>query len=240
MGKQLLSLLCSLCAFFFFETCLAGTIPASAVLITFADRTPYSELHTNKIIEPRLLEELSSIPELALMEHFAIQEALTVEKKLNTSLDDVSTVVESTDFQKAFETVNSNVTNKSVGAGILPAKTRMIGNKYHADYLIHGTIDYLGKNSKQIMLPLKNSLFEMKNPYLEALVTVRIIKAETGKVIWKKQEKGVSKESLIQYKGVTLGTGEFNNTMFAEAMDKISVRIARDLQEDIALKKLVL
>ena len=80
----------------------------------------------------------------------------------------------------------------------------------------------------------------MKNPYLEALVTVRIIKAETGKVIWKMQEKGVSKESLIQYKGVTLGTGEFNNTMFAEAMDKISVRIASDLQEDIAQKKLVL
>ena len=91
-----------------------------------------------------------------------------------------------------------------------------------------------------MMLPLKNSLFEMKNPYLEALVTVRIIKAETGKVIWKMQEKGVSKESLIQYKGVTLGTGEFNNTMFTEAMDKISVRIASDLQEDIALKKLVL
>ncbi len=233
-------LFCSLCTFLYFGTCFAERTPATAVVISFADRTPYSELQTNRIIEPRLVEELTSLPDLVLMEHFAIQEALSVERKLNSSIDNVSTIVDNTDFQKAFETVNSNVTNKGTGARILPAKTRMIGKKYHADYLIHGTIDYLGKNSKQIMLPLKNSLFEMKNPYLEALVTIRIIKAETGKVIWKKQEKGVSKESLIQFKGVTLGTGVFNNTMFREAMDKISIKIAKDLQEDLSLNKLVL
>lgn len=240
MSKRLLVLFFSLCSFLYFGICFAEKNSASAVVITFADRTPYSELHTNKIIEPRLVEELTSLPELSLMEHFAIQEALTVEKKLNTTIDNVSAVVDNADFEKVFEAVNSNVTNKGTGAGILPAKTRMIGKKYHADYLIHGTIDYLGKNSKHIMIPLKNSLFEMNNPYLEAVVTIRIIKAETGKVVWKKQEKGVSKESLIQFKGVTLGTGEFNNTMFREAMDKISIKIAKDLKEDLSLKKLVL
>ena len=66
---------------------VAAETGASAVVISFADRTPYSELHTNQIIEQSTLENLMYLPQLSLMEHHAIQEIMTTEQSLNYPLD---------------------------------------------------------------------------------------------------------------------------------------------------------
>jgi len=227
---------------------VAAEAGASAVVITFADRTPYGELHANQIIEQSMLENLMYLPQLSLMEHHALQETLTAEQSLNKPLGSVSETVETGDFQKALEATKNGIGRKGAGETVSPAKTRMLGKKYHADYLIHGTIDYLGKNHHETMIPLPGSLFSINNPVMEALVTIRIIRADTGRIIWRRQEKGISKDSLLRYKGmkkgkntdVTVGTKEFNNKMFIEAMEKISVKIVKAMKQDILDKKLVL
>ena len=246
--NNLITVLCFLISLLKVAIVVAAETGASAVVISFADRTPYGELHANQVIEQSILENLMYLPQLTLMEHYALQETLIAEQELNNPLGSVSRMVETNDFRKALDATKNGIGRKRKGESVSPVKTRMIGNKYHADYLIHGTIDYLGKNRHETMVPLPGLLFSIDNPRIEALVTVRIIHADTGKIIWSKQENGVSQDSLIRLKmmkkdktqDMSFGTKEFNNKMFQEAMEKISVKIVKAVRQDMIDKKLVL
>ena len=70
----------------------------------------------------------------------------------------------------------------------------------HAKYLLHGSIDYLGTGESSFMLPFPKYDFSYKAPYLDAVVTIRLIKADTGEVVWLAQKRGASKESLWRKK----------------------------------------
>ncbi|MBQ6743401.1 MAG: hypothetical protein IJR05_01425 [Acidaminococcaceae bacterium] len=222
-----------------------GRNTVNAVLLSFADYTHYDKKMMNKkIMEDKLLEELMYMPEFSIMEHFPVQEALDAEEKFNNPLGAVSKIVDKTDYEAAFEVPDNDIDSKKEGDVLSPAKTRMIGNKYNADYLVHGTINYMEKNSKETFIPLKNSSLTITNPYLETLVTVRIIKADTGKIVWRRQETAISKENLWEYKDAKrngkVGSGKFNDTMFDKALQKASVKIAKALREDIDAKKVIL
>ena len=69
--------------------------------------------------------------------------------------------------------------------------------------------------------------------YLDAVVTIRLIKADTGEVIWLTQQRGASKESLWKYKGVAIGSDELNNQLFVEALEKISKKVMKQMSEDM-------
>ena len=245
---KLITVFCLALSLVYLPVVVAAETGASAVVISFADRTPYNELHANQIIEQSMLENLMYLPQLSLMEHHALQETLSVEQSLNKPLGSVSETVGTGDFRKALDAIKNGIGRKGTGETVSPAKTRMLGKKYHADYLIHGTIDYLGKNRHETIIPLPGSLFSINNPFMEAWVTVRIIRADTGKIVWCRQEKGVSKDCLLRYKemkkekitDVTMGSKDFNNKMFLDAMDKISVKIVKAMKQDILDKKLVL
>lgn len=223
----------------------ATGLPASAVVLSFADNTKYEYIQDNtEIMESALLNELIMLPELSLMERTVINETLAAEEKLNKPLENVSVVVENADFKAAFEAAENDASSKAIGDKILPSTTRMLGEKYHADYLIHGTIDYMQKGKKQTFLPLKHSAVDITNPYLETLVTVRLIKADSGAIVWSKQERAVSKESLWSYKdtkhSAKIGSGTFSDTLFHNALEKASIKIVKALREDLKSKKLVL
>lgn len=223
----------------------AAERPVSAVVLSFADATQYETMQANtEIMESVLLNELIMLPELSLMERTVINEPLAVEEKLKKPLGNVSAVVENADFKTAFEAAENDVSSKSIGEKISPVTTRMIGEKYHVDYLIHGSIDYMQMSKKQTCLPMKHSVVDITNPYLETLVTVTLIKANTGEVVWRTQEKAVSKESLWAYKdakrSAKIGSGKFNDTLFSKALEKVGIKIVKALREDLMDKKLIL
>lgn len=216
----------------------------NVVLLSFADNTRYDKtLMNQKILENTLLEELMSMQELAVMEHFPVEEVLDAEEKFNKPMGDVSEMANKTDFATAFEVPDNDIAGKRAGETVSSAKTRMIGKKYNADYLIHGTIDYMKQDSRQTFIPLKDSSVSITNPYLETLVTVRIIKADTGKIIWCGQEEAVSKETLYEFRNANInakvGTEKFNNTMIEKALQKAGLKIARALQGELTSKKLI-
>lgn len=90
------------------------------------------------------------------------------------------------------------------------------------------------------MLPFPKYDFSYKAPYLDAVVTIRLIKADTGEVVWLAQKRGASKESLWKYKGVAIGSDELNNQLFVEALEKIGKKVLKQIAEDIRLGKLKL
>ena len=229
-------LACVLC--FFILPAHAAQKPVSIVFLSFEDNTPYSQMKTNEIIEEYLLEKLLDINSVQVMERMVVKEALDAERKLTISFQDIDEVVANNDFASVFAASENDLSNKTKSEHVSSKQTRIIGEKYHADYILHGTIDYLGKGKSYMMVPLPKFTVSSENPYLEAWVTVRLIKAETGEIVWRRKEKGVSKDSLYGIKGFTFGTGEFSNQLFVEAMKKISKKVAKDLSLDIERKSI--
>ena len=86
----------------------------------------------------------------------------------------------------------------------------------------------------------KNFTLDTKQPYLEAVATIRIIEADTGKILWSVRERGVAKDTLVKFKEITHGTIGFSNTLFIEALDKICRKTADKLWQDLKNKKLIL
>lgn len=229
------------CAFIFWlSTAHAAPRPISIVFLTFSDLTPYSEMKTNEIIDDFLLEELLNINSIHVMERRVIKEALDAEKQLTLKDKDVQNIVANNDFATVFAVSDNDLNNKRRGDSIPAKQTKVIGEKYHAGYILHGTIDYLGKGKNLMMVPLPHFFVSSVNPYLEARVTLRLIDAQTGKIVWSQKEKGVSKDSLYNLKGFTFGTGEFSNQLFVEAMKKISKKFAQGLADDLEKGNLLL
>lgn len=224
--------------FFIFSTVHAATRSISMVFLTFSDSTPYSEMKTNEIIDDYLLEELLNLKNVRVMERRVIKEALDAERKLSLSAKDVDEVVANNDFATVFAAADNNLNEKIRGDYVPVKQTKLIGQKYHADYILHGTIEYLGKGKNYMMVPLPQFMVSSINPYLEAWVTVRLIDAQSGKILWWRREKGVSRDSLYNIQGFTFGTGEFSNQLFVEAMKKISKKVADSLEKDLEQGKL--
>lgn len=214
-------------------------VPAM-VFLRFTDNTPYREMETSYIMDDLLLDRLLSIEAFCIMERSAAEDVLKIEDRLNVTDAGLDKAVAANDFSYIFNASNNDLTVKNEGEFIDSEITGNIGKKHHADYILHGSIDYLGKNSKTIMVPLHSFSFESSTPYLEAVVTIRIIKASTGEVVWVKKEKGVSKDSLVKFRNASWGTGDFYNLLFYEALDKISQKISKALIEDLQSQQLIL
>lgn len=203
----------------------------SMVVLSFDDSTPYKSWQTAEIMEDLLLSDIMNFPDIDLMERSTVKEAVLAEQSLNgTSVDNI---VGTDDFDVIYDGVAGQACLQKVGDKVNPEKTKYLGEAHHARYLLHGSIDYLGTGESSFMSPLPAYDFSYKAPCLDAVVTIRLIKADTGEVIWLTQKRGASKESLWKYKGVSIGSDELNNQLFVEALEKISKKVMKQMTEDM-------
>ena len=210
------------------SSCFANV---SMVVLSFDDNTPYKSWHTAEVMEDLLLSDIINFPDIDLMERNTVKEVLTAEQSLNGSnMDNLAATDD-------FDIIYDNVAGQ---ACLNQEKTKYLGEVHHAKYLLHGSIDYLGTGESSFMLPFPKYDFSYKAPYLDAVVTIRLIKADTGEVVWLAQKRGASKESLWKYKGVAIGSDELNNQLFVEALEKIGKKVLKQMAEDIRLGKLKL
>ena len=170
-------------------------------------------------------------PNLYLVERSTVKEAIIAEQSLNGSNAD--NIVGSDDFDAIYDGVAGQACLQRIGDKVNPDKTKYLGEAHHAEYLLHGSIDYLGTGESSFMSPFPAYDFSYRAPYLDAVVTIRLIKADTGEVVWLTQQRGASKESLWKYKGVAIGSDELNNQLFVEALEKISKKVMKQMSEDM-------
>lgn len=208
--------------------CLANV---SMVVLSFDDNTPYKSWQTAEVMEELLLSDIMNFSEIDLMERSTVKEAVIAEQSLNGT--NVDNIVGSDDFDAIYDGVAGQACLQRIGDKVNPDKTKYLGEAHHAKYLLHGSIDYLGTGESSFMSPLPAYDFSYKAPYLDAVVTIRLIKADTGEVIWLTQQRGASKESLWKYKGVAIGSDELNNQLFVEALEKISKKVMKQMSEDM-------
>lgn len=207
---------------------------STLVVLQFDDNTPYKEWQTADVMSEILLADLIDFPNIDLMERNAVRETKAAEQSFNSSsVADISTAIKAGNLNAFYDGVAGQASLQKVGDKLNAEKTSYLGKVHHANYLLHGSIDYLGTGESSFMSPLPQYDFSYKAPSLDAVVTIRLIRAQTGEIIWLTQKRGASKESLWKYHGIAIGSDELNNQLFVEALEKISKKVIKQMTEDM-------
>ena len=172
---------------------------------------------------------------------------------------DLSLLFEGTGFD---ENKAQSIASAQVGQIIDPEITSAIGAAHKADYLIQGTIINLGTGAwwSEDFEKLSGAL-NLASVFMNSAIPLgalgdviggidvgkiglgvqcdlRVIKAETGEVVWQKRVVGIHDQTNLSLGIVTIGSRKLNNNFYAKAMDKAAQKIVDALVEDMTAKKL--
>lgn len=167
------------------------------------------------------------------------------------------------DFNQLFEGVGfdekkaQSIASAQVGQIIDPEITSAIGKNHNAEYLIQGTIINLGTGSWwsdnfEVLsgaLNLASALMTSSIPLgsfgdiiggfnvnkigIGVQCDMRIIKAETGEVVWNRRFVGVEEEASVSLSVVTIGNRKLNNDIYTKSMDKVAKKIVDAMAEEL-------
>ena len=149
-----------------------------------------------------------------------------------------------------------SIATAQVGQIIDPAITAEIGRQHNAEYLIQGTIINLGTGSWwnedfEKLSSAMNALSGLANTSVPLGMVgdilsgidvgkigvgvqcdLRVIKAETGEVVWSKRVVGVHDQVNLSLGIVSFGNRKLNNNFYTKAMDKAAQKIVDALVAD--------
>ena len=155
-----------------------------------------------------------------------------------------------------------SIASAQTGQFINPEITSAIGAAHKAEYLIQGTIINLGtgawwsddfeklSNALNLASMFMNtaiplgalgdalSVIDVGKIGVGVQCDLRVIKAETGEVIWQKRVVGIHDQTNLNLGVVTIGSRRLNNNFYAKAMDKAAQKIVDALVADAVSQKL--
>ena len=205
----------------------------SVVVLSFTDNTEYTELNTDEIIDKLLLDKLMNIETLHIYEYMVTNESLEIEKDLVGNADKVANALTEKNFTLLFKTSKDDITFKKQGEYLSCLRTKTIGQKYGVDYIIHGSVDFIGGKERERKIVWDDLKYGHSSNIVTVLSTLRIIEANTGKIVWCHREKGRVKDRFDSLSNFSYGTKEFSNHLFYEALDEISEKMVRKLRNDL-------
>ena len=138
------------------------------------------------------------------------------------------------------------------GQIVQPELIRAIGIKNGADYLIHGTVEQFGlckdvdgtigfvaAIASAAGVPGVGILSgaQTEKTFLGVAVSLRIIEANTGKVVWDKKIIGYSHVTSFNNSEISIGANKLSSETFHKAMTEAAENIVQAMLEDSALQK---
>lgn len=167
------------------------------------------------------------------------------------------------DFSPLFESEGfdekkaQSIATAQVGQIISPEITSAIGKAHNAEYLIQGTIINLGTGSwwYEDLVVLSGAL-NLATSFLNSSIPtgglgdalggveitkmgigvqcdVRIIKADTGEIVWNKRVVGVNEQLNLNLGFIILGNRKMNNNMYTKGMDIAAQKIVDAMVKDM-------
>lgn len=206
--------------------------PITTVFLKFADNTKYTEINTASMTSELLLTELTECKYISLVERFPIVDAINAEKKMNATEEAQHEAIEKQDFGFVFNVEERSMNSKRRGDSLPSDDTRLIGEKYKANYLLHGAIEFLGTDIITDEGLKYYTGISRTTLYLTAIITVRLIHANTGEVVWAKSIRGISKDNFFEYQGIGVGTKKLNSQLFFKAVKKACEITKKELTAD--------
>ncbi len=194
-----------------------------------------------------------------------VQEFMALDAALETG--DFNEVFEGPGFS---EEKAQSIASACVGQIVTPAITAAIGRDHKAEYLIQGTVINLGTgnwwnsdfdqmsgaiNMSTSMMgssvapnflgglgPLGSLLggIDIATTGIGVQCDIRIIKADTGEVIWSKRVNGIERQRQVSVGFVSFGTTKLSANLYSKAMDKAAQAIVNAMLSDMDAKKLFL
>lgn len=192
-----------------------------------------------------------------------IRELSGIEEGLRTG--DFNELFEGAGFK---ENKAQSIATAAIGQFVTPEITSEIGEIHGADYLIQGTIINLGTGnwwnqdfstmsaainmvSSIAAAPVASALSGALGPLggllggvniqkagIGVQSDIRIIKADTGEVIWSKRVIGIQEQKQFDFGLVRIGHTKLNSEMYAKAMNKAADNIVNSLIADMDAHKL--
>jgi hypothetical protein len=232
-------------------------VAASGVLMKFTDHTRFYKIGTAEILSDLITEKLIASGKFHLKENYPID--ISAERKLYeknaTEHDNAQNAMETGNLNTLFsgegfnQNKASNIDTAVTGQIVQPELTRAIGEKCGVEYLIQGTIEGLGGYNTSdgtiggiaylvggtVGEIFANSKTEKK--FIGAYVSMRIIEASTGKVVWDKKIIGHSHVTVLKNEKVAIGNDKLQEETFHKALNEAAENIVKVMLHDQETKK---
>ena len=242
--KKLLAVLTMLLALTFSVTVFAAP---TCVMLKFTNDTRYKNIDSAAVLSDLVLEKLLASGKFNLMETRPIDEdieALLYDEKQRDILN-AEASIKSGNLNLLFESGTfdakhaQSVATAEVGQIVSSSIVSPIGRNHGAEYLIQGTIINLGNGRDYWSGGGGGSPYiAEKVSAIGVVADVRIIKASTGEVIWRKTATGTKKNSLVQVGVFKFGSSKLTAEMYNTSMARCAQEIVDGLLEDLEAGKL--
>lgn len=230
----------------------------TCVMLKFGDDTRFDSIDTAGTLSDLVLEQLISSGKFNFketkvidkdMEHELYTERLEEFRNAKAAFEqgDYSTLFEGAGYE---DERAQSISSAKQGQIISPAITRSIGAENNAAYLIQGTVTNIGRGGDTFswatvamysQMPLEYSILAALMPKktgISLMADVRVIKAETGKVVWCKRFTGNDTQSYHDLGIVKVGSDKLNNELYYKAVGATAKNIADAMLADLTSGKL--
>ena len=220
------------------NTIVYANVPV--VVLNSGDYSSYKELNTGEILDQLIIDRLIEIEGISIYEREVTKDSLEVEGTLTGDTKIVDTAVDTNDFNTIFNVAQNDISFKKVGDFLPSSQTKLLRERYGAEYIIYGSIDFIGGNERDRNVEWDSFKLNHSSKSITIFVSLRIIETQTGKIKWHHRVKGKVKDRFDSLNNFSYGTREFSNSLFMEALDEVGERLIRKLNKDLKTGSLVL
>lgn len=231
---------------------------ASGVLMKFTDNTRFYKIGSSEILSDLITEKLIASGKFRLKERYPID--ISAERKLYeknaAEKDNAEIAIETGNLDALFsgegfnQNKAGNIDTAVTGQIVQPELTRAIGEKNGVEYLIQGTMegigfgvtedDSIGKTATQIAqmhgtIGTIGKIFsgaKTQKKFLGVAVSMRIIEANTGKVVWDKKIVGYSHVTSLSNNKLAIGNKKLQEETFHKALNEAAENIVKAVIKD--------
>ena len=218
----------------FAEISRFGDLP-TCVMLQFSDDTRFKNIDSASVLSELVFEKLLATGKLNFKETKPIDkdmELMLYDEKMR-DINNLQKSIAAGNFNALFEDGSfdlnhaQSIATAKVGQIVSPTITSAIGREHGADYLIQGTIINLGQGEALDAINTSVFYYGQKTSVIGIMVAVRVIKAETGEVVWAKEIVGDKRSTLHQVGSfIKFGSAKLTTDMYSQAIDEAAQKIS--------------
>ena len=215
----------------------------TCVMLRFSNNTRYKNIDSASVLSDYVIEKLLASGKFNFKETKPIDE--DIEARLydikTRELWNLTTSLQNKNLNALFEGQGfdemqaQSIGTAKVGQIITPSITSAIGNAHGAEYLIQGTVINIGSGNWE---EDRTEYYDSRALGIAIRTDLRIIKAMTGEVIWRKIITGENTTGVVRMPFIKFGTDKLNSDIYNKAMEDAAKKISNALIEDLTAGKL--
>lgn len=221
----------------------------TCILLKFSNNTRYKNVDSAAELSDLVIEKLLATGKFNFKETNPIDD--DIEAKLydvkTRELLNLTTSLQNKNLNPLFEGQGfdkkqaQSIGTADVGQIISPEITSAIGNAHDADYIIQGNIIKLGNGYWEQDFLFGRNGSDTKTSGIAVQTDLRVIKASTGEVVWRKIVTGEKTTTLVDLGRIIniyglspkIGTAKLSADIYNQAMADAATKISDAMIEDL-------